>query len=530
MQAWLHPRVLTMLLFGFSAGLPLLLIFSTLSLWLREAGVARSTVTFFSWAALGYSFKFVWAPVIDTLPLPFLTAKLGRRRSWLLVAQSAVIAAICLMALTDPTAGEQSLTYMALAAVLLGFSSATQDIVIDAYRIECAEQELQALLSSAYIAGYRLGMLMAGAGALYLAAWFAGAYSASMEIGTIKLSLHANLGMITYNYSAWRNSYLIMAAVMLVGLATTLLIPEPEVNKRITDYPAAYYLRFLLLFLCTVGVFIAVFISTGGIVTMLNGLFNGLFGTALLEHVSPFSTFLAETVRLLLSVLAALLAAVFLMRANLADGSMVSQTYINPVLDFFNRYGLRTALLLLTLIGFYRVSDIVLGVIANVFYQDLGFSKEVIASVIKTFGLFMTLLGGFLGGTLTVRYGVMRILFLGALLSSLTNLLFMLLASVGSNVPLLCVVIAADNLSAGIATTAFVAFLAGLTNISFTAMQYAIFSSLMTLLPKLLGGYSGTMVTAWGYQWFFLATTLMGIPVLWLIWLAGQKLEQSKSV
>jgi MFS transporter, PAT family, beta-lactamase induction signal transducer AmpG len=331
--------------------------------------------------------------------------------------------------------------------------------------------------------------------------------------------------MEVYHYAAWRGSYLCMATVMLTGVITVLLIPEPAVNKNITDYPAGYYLRFLLLFLCTVGVFIAVFWFSGGVVTMLNGLFNGLFSTAIQEHLTPFSTFLAETVRLLFSVFAALLAAFFLMRANLADGSMVSQTYINPVLDFFDRYGLRTALLLLTLIGFYRVSDIVLGVIANVFYQDLGFSKEVIASVIKTFGLFMTLLGGFLGGTLTVRYGVMRILFLGALLSSLTNLLFMLLASVGNNVPLLCAVIAADNLSAGIATTAFVAFLAGLTNISFTAMQYAIFSSLMTLLPKLLGGYSGTMVTAWGYQWFFLATTLMGVPVLWLVWQAGKRLQ-----
>jgi PAT family beta-lactamase induction signal transducer AmpG len=506
LQAWLHPRVLTMLFFGFSAGLPLLLIFSPLSLWLREAGAARATVTFFSWAALGYSFKFVWAPVIDTLPLPFLTAKLGRRRSWLLLSQFAVIAAICLMAMTNPAASEQSLTYMALAAVMLGFSSATQDIVIDAYRIECAAQDLQALLSSAYIAGYRAGMLVAGAGALYLAAWF----GTSME---------------AYHYAAWRNSYLCMAAVMLFGPATTLLIPEPEVNKNIADYPAAYYLRFLLLFLCTVGVFVAVFIWSGNVKDMFNGLHQGLFSTALMEHLTPFSTFITEVLRLLLSVFAALLTAFLLMRANLADGGMVSQTYINPVLDFFSRYGLRTALLLLTLIGFYRVSDIVLGVIANVFYQDLGFTKEVIASVSKTFGLFMTLLGGFLGGTLTVRYGVMRILFLGALLSSLTNLLFMLMAWAGNNVPLLCAVIAADNLSAGIATTAFVAFLAGLTNISFTAMQYAVFSSLMTLLPKLLGGYSGTMVTAWGYQWFFLATTLMGLPVLCLVWLAGKRLR-----
>ncbi|WP_417909746.1 AmpG family muropeptide MFS transporter [Candidatus Electronema sp. PJ] len=510
MQAWLHPRVVTMLFFGFSAGIPLLLIFSTLSLWLREAGIDRSTVTYFSWAALGYSFKFVWAPLIDTLPLPFLTRKLGRRRGWLLLAQTAVIFSICLMAMTDPVASKQSLTVMALAAVLLGFSSATQDIVIDAYRIECAAQEMQALLSSAYIAGYRLGMLVAGAGALYIAAWF----------GT---------GMKAYNYAAWQGSYLIMASVMLTGVITTLLIPEPAVNKANSSYPASYYLRFLLLFICTVGVFACVFFLSSGVVLTLDGLFKGFFSTALGEELAPFSSLLAETGRLLLASCAALTAAVLLIRWNLADSSMVSQTYFNPVLDFFNRYGLRTALLLLTLIGFYRISDIILGVISNLFYQDLGFSKEVIASVTKTFGFFMTLLGGFLGGTLTVRYGVMRILFLGALLSSLTNLLFLLLSAVGANVPLLSAVIAADNLSAGIASAAFVAFLAGLTSISFTAMQYAIFSSLMTLLPKLLGGYSGTMVTAWGYERFFLATALMGLPVLVLIWLAERRLNVQKS-
>jgi len=505
MRAWTHPRVVTMLFFGFSAGIPILLIFSSLSLWLREAGVSRSAVTFFSWAALGYSFKFVWAPLVDTLPLPFLTRKLGRRRGWLLLAQGAVIAAICFMALTDPASGQQNLVYMALAAVMLGFSSATQDIVIDAYRIECAEEDMQALLSSTYIAGYRVGMLVAGAGALYLASWF----------GTSK---------DTYSYVAWQYSYLCMAGVMLVGVATTLLIPEPAANSKNYDYPASYYFRFFFLFACTAGVFIAVFFLTGNTVNLLNSMLRGLT-TTIPESPGPLVSFLAEATRLLAALLCALTTAFLLMRRNLVDGSMVSQTYINPVLDFFSRYGLRTALLLLALVGFYRISDIILGVVANVFYQDMGFSKQTIASVIKTFGLFMTLLGGFLGGTLTVRYGVMKILFLGALLSSATNLLFMLLADAGNNIPLLYLVISADNLSGGIATTAFVAFLASLTNISFTAVQYAIFSSLMTLLPKLIGGYSGTMVTNWGYHQFFLVTALMGVPVLVLIWLAGRRLR-----
>lgn len=500
-KIWGHPRVVTMLFFGFSAGVPILLIFSSLSLWLREAGVSRSAVTFFSWAALGYSFKFIWAPVIDTLPLPLLTRILGRRRSWLLVAQFAVITAISLMAFTDPSANEHNLVVMAMAAVMLGFSSATQDIVIDAYRIECAEEELQALLASTYIAGYRIGMLVAGAGALYLASWF----------GTSKA---------VYNYTAWKYSYLAMASVMLVGVATTLIIKEPQTRTDTSSYPPSYYLRFLLLFLCSAGVFATVFFLSGS----LAHYFKEILSSEFPAHAGLIS-FGIEACRLLVAITGGLTAAFLLVFCKVADKRMVRHTYITPIADFFNRYGGQTALLLLTLIALYRVSDIVLGVISNVFYQDLGFSKPVIASIIKTFGLFMTLIGGFLGGVLTLRYGVTRILFVGALLSSLTNLLFMVLASAGNDITLLTAVIAADNLSAGIATTAFVAFLSSLTNISFTAVQYAIFSSLMTLLPKLLGGYSGTMVSSWGYERFFLVTTLMGLPVLGLIWLADKKLH-----
>jgi PAT family beta-lactamase induction signal transducer AmpG len=203
LSAICHPQVATMLLLGISAGIPLLLIFSSLSLWLREAGVDRSAVTYFSWAALGYSFKFVWAPLVDSLQLPFLTNYLGRRRAWLLLSQLMIIVAISLMALINPATG--TLTAMALAAVLLGFSSATQDIVIDAYRIESAEGNLQALLSSSYIAGYRIGMLIAGAGALYLASFL----GSSAE---------------QYSYTAWRSTYFCMALMMLIGVITTFCI------------------------------------------------------------------------------------------------------------------------------------------------------------------------------------------------------------------------------------------------------------------------------------------------------------------
>jgi PAT family beta-lactamase induction signal transducer AmpG len=209
----------------------------------------------------------------------------------------------------------------------------------------------------------------------------------------------------------------------------------------------------------------------------------------------------------------------------MVKSALVEQTYLAPVRDFFQRYGWSMAWILLALIGSYRISDIVLGVISAVFYQDLGYSKSEIAVVVKSFGLLMSLAGGFLGGLLAFRYGVLRILFVGAVLSAATNLLFMLLASIGYDMTWLYLVISADNLSAGIASAAFVAFLSSLTNVSFTAMQYAIFSSLMTLLPKLLGGYSGSMVDAMGYPRFFLFTAILGIPVLILILIAARRFE-----
>ncbi|TVO77055.1 AmpG family muropeptide MFS transporter [Sedimenticola selenatireducens] len=498
LRAYRHPKVLTLFFLGFSAGLPLLLIFSTLSLWLRDADVDRSTVTYFSWAALGYSFKFIWAPIVDRLPLPLLTAQLGRRRSWLLLAQLSIIGAIVWMAFTDPA---EHLTLMAFAAVLLGFSGATQDIVIDAYRIESANRELQALMASTYIAGYRIGMLVAGAGALKLAVWF------GAEGG--------------YNYPAWQWTYLCMAAVMLVGVITTLRVPEPEVVtvQKTAFRSTADYLRFLLLFVVLVSAFAVSFFLARDWFGMVGELFVDHVG---LDHLA--AGFLAEMLRLLLSVVLTFLVARFLVSLGLVQGAVLRETYLDPVADFFRRYG-RIALLILLLVGLYRVSDIVLGVISNVFYQDVGFSKDQIADITKTFGLIMTIMGGFLGGMLSLRYGVMRILFLGALLSAGTNLLFLLLAQGQADVTLLIVVITADNLSAGLAGAAFVAYLSGLTHVAFTAFQYALFSSLMTLLPKLLGGYSGSIVDAIGYERFFLMTALLGLPVLLLIYLANRFIE-----
>lgn len=493
----LNPRVLTMLFLGFSAGIPLLLIFSSLSLWLSEAGIERKTVTFFSWAALGYSFKFIWAPLIDKLPVPVLTRFMGRRRSWLLVAQLLIILSITLMGSTNPGTSEAALTFMALAAVLLGFSAATQDIVIDAYRIEAAEPRYQGMMSASYIAGYRIGMVVSGAGALFLASW----------LGSEKSH---------YVYEAWRLTYFAMAAVMLIGVATTLLIREPDVTDRKTlVYRTVDYLRLLFVFLCAVSVFIAAFFYTGGIFDDLSALLGNDAAVGFFVELAHFS----------LSVLAAILVGKLLVQAGAVNRDMAHETWIEPITDFFVRYGVNTALLILLLIGLYRISDIVPGVISNIFYQDMGFTKPEIATAVKTFGVVVSIAGGFLGGIFATRYGVYRTLMIGAVLTAFTNLVFVWLALTGRDLVVMYTAVTIDNLAAGFASAAFVAFLSSLTSVSFTAVQYAIFSSLMTLLPKTIGGYSGTIVDNIGYPAFFVFVTLIGIPVLWLVWKVTRNLH-----
>lgn len=486
----------TMLALGFSAGLPILLIFSSLSLWLREAGVERSAVTYFSWAALGYSFKFVWAPLVDQLALPVLTERLGRRRGWLLLSQVMVAASIVAMAMTDP-AQSAGLTVMAFAAVALGFSSATQDIVIDAFRIEAAEDEVQALLASTYVAGYRIGMLVAGAGALYLASWF----GSTAE---------------QYLYTAWRDSYLFMACFMLFGVATTFAVPEPMRSQLLGHRPLQEQLRFVLLFaLIVLSVIVCFWVSGDPAASLKQAWMPGDKGGDALVRAG------VEALRLGAAFAAAAVAAWALVRIQAVPMQLVRQGYIDPLADFFSRYG-RAAWLILLVIGFYKISDIVMGAVANVFYADMGYDKEAIASVTKVFGLWCTLIGGFAGGMWCLKYGVMRMLFAGAILSAGTNLLFMLLANNEPSIAWLAVVISADNFSAGLASAAFIAYLSSLTNIAFTAVQYALFSSLMTFLPKLLSGYSGSMVEQVGYAQFFLGSALLGIPVLLLVFLAGR--------
>lgn len=486
LKAYLDRRAIIMLFLGFVAGIPILLIFSSLSLWLREAGIDRSVVTMFSWAALGYAFKFIWAPLIDAVPLPILTKLLGRRRSWILVSQLMIIAAICIMASVNP-ANQGSLVLMAVGAVLLGFSSATQDIVIDAYRIELAPPSLQAVLSAMYVTGYRLGMIVAGAGALYLADYFG-----STEA--------------FYSYEAWRNTYWIMAGVMSVGVITTLIIHEPISQQVLVERETSDYARLVMVFAISVIGFVLVFANAGAVLPETEGVFSG---------------FLVEVVRMAASLTAAIAIGYGLVKANLVAPEFARTTWVEPIADFFRRYGMK-ALLLLALIGLYRISDIVAGVISNVFYQDMQFTKVDIANAVKLVGVIMAIGGGFLGGILAQKMRIMRAMMVGAILACVTNLLFILLTYHPGSLPYMYLAVILDNLAAGLASAVFIAFLSALTSIRFTAVQYSIFSSLMTLLPKVIGGYSGTIVDSTSYPFFFMFTFAIGIPILALIYLVDK--------
>ncbi|MGL5949612.1 MAG: AmpG family muropeptide MFS transporter [Aeromonas sp.] len=432
LAVYLERRVLILFAMGFSSGLPLLLVFGTLSFWLREASVSLTDIGYMSWVALAYAMKWLWAPLVDRLPLPLLSRWLGRRRSWMLLAQVSIAAALVGMGWCDPLS---ALPTLALFALIVAFASATQDIVIDAFRIESAPERLQAAMAAAYMTGYRLAMIMAGAGALALAAWF------GQDSG--------------YNYLGWRFTYFTMAGLMGVGVITTLCCHEP----RLTTPPPQQ---------------------------------------AQASHAATLQA--RGWPKLAAHVAAWLIDAVWC-----------------PFSDFFVRYG-RTALLILALIACYRIADVVMGVMANSFYVDMQFSKTEVASITKVYGVIMTLAGATLGGVLVMRFGTLRILMLGAVLSAATNLLFAWLSQLGHHVPLLTVIISLDNLSAGIATSAFITYLSSLTNVAFSATQYALFSSVMLLLPKLLAGFSGQVVEHIGYSAFFIATSLLGIPVLLLVY------------
>jgi MFS transporter, PAT family, beta-lactamase induction signal transducer AmpG len=431
-----HPRVLAILFLGFSAGLPFMLVFSTMSAWLRGAGIDRTTIGMLSWVGLVYTFKFFWAPVVDRLRLPLLGRVFGRRRSWLLVGQIGIAIGLLQIAQVTPVG---HLATLAGLALLVAFSSATQDIALDAWRIESAPQEMQGVMAGAYQLGYRVAIMVASAGALWIAA--------EESFGT---------------------AYAVMGVLALVGILTTLVIPEPHppVSARA------------------------------------------------LAQEQRVVDWLARNAHL---------------PASLRDlGAWFTGAVVCPFVDFFTRYGTRVAVLILVFTASYRLTDFTMGVMANPFYIDVGYTLKEIAAVAKGFGLFSSIAGVLIGGAVVSRLGTVRALVLGSVLVITSNLMFMTLAwTAEPSLAGLALVVSADNLAMGVAGTALIAYLSSLTSPAYTATQYALFSSAYALPGKLLMGGSGFVVDQVGYPWFFVYTSMLGVPALVLLYLV---VRNSKSV
>jgi PAT family beta-lactamase induction signal transducer AmpG len=431
------PRMAASLALGFSCGLPFMLVFQTLSAWLRQEGIQRATIGMLAWVGLVYSIKFLWAPIVDRWELPVLHRLLGRRRSWMLLAQAALAIALVNMAGQNP---QQSLTLVALGALAVAFCSATQDIAVDAWRIEAAPPDEQGAMAAGYQLGYRVAIMVGTAGALWIAA----------------------------DYS-WHASYVVMAMFMAVGVAATLLIPEPKVvvareslmqEQRVVDW---------------------------------------------LSHREHWPQWLRTI------------------------GATFVGAVICPLTDFFTRNGWKLGALLFAFICTYRMADYAMGVMANPFYLDMGYTLKEIAAVVKAFGLVSSLTGVVIGGIIVARVGVQRSLFVGAALVMLSSINFSLLAASGTHsVVALAVVNSFDNLSLGVHGTSLLAFLASLTSARYTATQYAVLSSIYALPGKLLMGTSGIVVDHIGYPTFFLYTASLSIPALVLLLVLARYQRRTK--
>jgi len=406
-RVYFERRVFVILLLGFSSGLPLLLVYSTLSAWLKESDVSLTMIGLFSWASTAYALKFLWSPLVDKMPLPVLTKWLGQRRSWMVLSQGLIALTMIGLGGTDP---QVELWWTALWAVLLAFASATQDIAIDAYRIESLHEDQLGAGSANYVFGYRIAMLVAGAGALFIADGF-----------------------------GWFWAYVAMAGMMAVGLVTVLLSPEP--TRALPEQTN----------------------SDPGIWTAIN------------------------------------------------------EAVLSPFIDFMGR---EHWLMILLFVALYKYGEALLGVMANPFYLDLGFSKSEIAAISKGYGFTMTLLGGFVGGVLVARYGIMKALLYAGVLQCVANLAFAAQAMAGYSLPMLALTISIENLTAGMATTAFVAYMSSLCNVAYTATQFALLSSMMAFARTIFASGGGWLADHMDWVSYFIVTTFAAVPgLLVLLWL-----------
>jgi PAT family beta-lactamase induction signal transducer AmpG len=460
---YLERPVLSMLFLGFSAGLPFYMVFSTLSAWLRKEHIDRSTITMLAWAGLMYTFKWLWAPLLDRVRLPVLYKWLGRRRSWILVAQVGV--ALCLFgtSLGNPS---ESITYIAAFTIATAFFAATQDVGIDAWRIESTVADKQGAMAAAYQGGYRIALVVGQAGVFIIA-----------------------------DIYGWHAGYQTIAILMAASMITTIVVREPQTQA---DFDAE--LRE--------------------------------------QRVIDWVAARAHWPGWMQSV-----------------GAWIVGAIVGPIANFFGRFGLRLGLLIFAFIGVYRLTDFAMGVMTNPFYIDIGFTLTEIAAVIKIFGLLSSLVGVFIGGLIVARLGRIGAMLVGSLFVLVSNINYSIFATYGCHIPLDCAqsgwfdfmqghftargaatsagiaaVVSFDNIAIGIHGTALIAFLSSLTNVKYTATQYAVLSSLYALPGKLLMGTSGFVVNALGYGDFFLYTALLSLPaLLLLLWLSRRDIAVARN-
>lgn len=411
-------RMLKMILLGFSSGFPYLLVFGTFNLWLKDAGVSLAAIGLFSLAKAPYSLKWIWSPIVDRINLP-LFGRLGRRRGWALFSQIALFLSLFGMAITNPSLNPW---HMAIFAFLTTISSATQDIVLDAYRIESFNNREQGAGVAVFVLGYRLGTIFSGAGALFLAA-----------------------------IMSWEDVYKIMALGSLVGIITILLSKEPQTEKYVSSS----------------------------------------IGQPFVKRAMGF----------------------------------VKRAVYNPLADFIKRphwFGI------LVFVFLYRMSDAYIAPMAYPFYDDMGFSKIEIASIIKIYGTLATIAGTLLGGIMVGRLGIIKSLFWCGILQGISNLIFVWQAHTGHNIYVLMTTISIENISGGLGTAAFVAYLSSLCNLSYTATQYALLSSFMSLARDVFAATSGFLATSVSWSVFFILTSLMSIPALIILYYLTKKQNHFK--
>ncbi|MGV6802019.1 MAG: AmpG family muropeptide MFS transporter [bacterium] len=539
-QPYLSPAMFSMLMLGFASGLPLYLLYQKTSFWLRLEGIERSTIGYFYWVGMAYSFKFLWAPIIDRLHIPILNKAVGHRRSWMLVAIFGTVAGLLIISTGTPS---QSLLPITIGALALAFSGATLDVSIDAWRIESAPSELQANMAASYSLGYRGALIFSG------------------------------LGFVVADLVNWNFSFAFMAGAMAVCAALVLLIKEPQerIKKSIDQLPffagpanavavgmgIFIILRIALLLdlggaVILMGLAVASFVLLAGPVIFratktslpYRILFAGLGGffvyaNPLLQMIYPFadgSKWLSLCV-LLINFLCAALFIIVLRKSVKRSASAEDQDrverigepargklyelFARPFMQVYGRYG-DVLFVILALVMIYRLSDFTMGVMASPLYADLGYAAAVVGGIQSGPGVFAIFIGLFIGGVAVHNFGLMRSMIIGAIFTLVTNAAYAWFSVVAENNPdvwLLTLAICSDNLAGGFVTTVFIAYLSSLVDPAFAATQYALFSSLYAMINKFVAGFSGLLADAVGYFYFFLITASYAIPaILLVIW------------